>query len=69
MKGRFQVLVAVAVLVLGAHLLGVLPGLNGDVQIGEKCILTLPFGYVNINHNVYYTWFGKVGTSKSGKTF
>lgn len=69
MKAIFNILLAVTLLIFGAHLLGYLPSLDNSKNVGVSCIQTLPFGYSNINHNIYYTWFGKVGTSTQGKTY
>lgn len=35
----------------------------------QKCIDVLPYKPININHDLYYTWFGKVGENINGTTY
>lgn len=39
------------------------------LRLTQKCIDVLPYKPININHDQYYTWFGKVGENINGTTY
>jgi hypothetical protein len=40
-----------------------------NLQLTQKCTDVLPYSTTRINHDVYYTWYGKVGEQLNGTTY
>jgi hypothetical protein len=49
------------VLCIGVLSFNITPNNLYKPKLTQKCIDVLPYPRSRINHDVYYTWFGKVG--------